>query len=301
MTTSQASKSLIVDAQIHIWAQGSPLPQHRQTSVSAEEMLIEMDEAGVDAAIIHPPISWDPSSNTLAVDAARRFPDRFAIMGQFAPDKPENRALIADWKSQVGMLGLRFGLIVPEQINWHIDGTLEWLFAEAERHAVPIALLAGRFLPVVGEIAARYPRLRLIVDHLGVARGQQDDAAFANLPDLVSLARFPNVAVKATGAPAYSSQPYPYRNIHDALHRICDAFGPRRFFWGTDITRMPCSYRQCVTMFTEEMPWLSGNALDLVMGHAACDWLGWDLPARLARNSDRPVAAKRPSGRQAID
>ena len=27
-------------------------------------------------------------------------------------------------------------------------------------------------------------------------------------------------------------------------------------FWGTDITKMPCSWRQCVTMFTEELPWL---------------------------------------------
>jgi len=27
-------------------------------------------------------------------------------------------------------------------------------------------------------------------------------------------------------------------------------------FWGTDITKMPCSWHQCVTMFTEELPWL---------------------------------------------
>jgi hypothetical protein len=83
--------------------------------------------------------------------------------------------------------------------------------------------------------------------------------------------------VKATGAPAYSSQPYPFRNIHDGLHRIYDSFGPNRFFWGTDITRMPCSWRRCVTMFTEELPWLTGRDLDLVMGRAVCDWIGWDF------------------------
>ena len=53
---------------------------------------------------------------------------------------------------------------------------------------------------------------------------------------------------------------------------------PRRMFWGTDITRMPCSWRQCVTMFTEELPWLKGRDLDLVMGRAVCDWIGWKLP-----------------------
>jgi hypothetical protein len=32
---------------------------------------------------------------------------------------------------------------------------------------------------------------------------------------------------------------------------------------------------QGVTMFTEELPWLSGRDLELVMGGAVCDWLGW--------------------------
>jgi len=52
---------------------------------------------------------------------------------------------------------------------------------------------------------------------------------------------YPHVAMKATSAPSYSDQPYPYRDIHDHLRRIYDAFGPARMFWGTDITRMPGS------------------------------------------------------------
>jgi predicted TIM-barrel fold metal-dependent hydrolase len=139
--------------------------------------------------------------------------------------------------------------------------------------------MAWRFLPLFGQIAERYPNLKLIIDHLGVIRSARDESAFANLAPLVALARHPNVAVKATGAPGHSSVPYPYANIHDGLHRIYDAFGPDRFFWGTDITRMPCSYRQCVTMFTEELPWLNGRALDLVMGQAVINWLGWKRPA----------------------
>jgi hypothetical protein len=48
-------------------------------------------------------------------------------------------------------------------------------------------------------------------------------------------------------------------------------------FWGTDITRMHCTWRQCVTLFTEELRWLKGADLDLVMGRAWCDWIGWDV------------------------
>ena len=82
----------IVDAQVHIWSK-TVVPTsglHRKVAAfTADELLHEMDEAGVDAALIHPPVSWDPDSNALAVDAAMNHPDRFAVMGQFPLDVPE--------------------------------------------------------------------------------------------------------------------------------------------------------------------------------------------------------------------
>ena len=117
---------------------------------------------------------------------------------------------------------------------------------------------------------------RPLLDHLGVPLGAMGDAAFRHIGELEALARHPNVAVKATGVPAYAEDRYPYRSIHGHLHRIYDAFGARRFFWGTDITKMPCSWRQCVTLFTEELRWLPQSDKPLVMGRALRDWLGWN-------------------------
>src|SRR2546425_13126283 len=62
------------------------------------------------------------------------------------------------------------------------------------------------------------------------------------------------------------------------VRQLYDAFGPQRMFWGTDITRMPCSWRQCVTMFTEELRWLAGRDQELVMGRAVFAWLEWKRP-----------------------
>ena len=152
---------------------------------------------------------------------------------------------------------------------------VEYLERVLEKEGIPVATMAGLFLPQFRKIAEAHPRLKLIIDHCGLLRLEKDAAAFANLDELCALARLPNVAVKATGAPGYSTEPYPFRNLHDGLHRIFDAYGPERFFWGTDITRMPCSYRQCVTMFTEELPWLKGRDLELVMGRGLCEWIGW--------------------------
>ena len=146
-----------------------------------------------------------------------------------------------------------------------------------------IGLLAsGANIKVLGKIAERHPGLKLHIDHIGRGGGRadkKDDAAYADLADMLALAKLPNVGVKLSGAPSTSSQPYPYKNIHVYLRQIIYAFGPDRCFWGTDITRMPCSYRQCVTMFTEEMPWLKRRDLERVMGGAIVDWLGWKRPA----------------------
>lgn len=270
----------IIDALVHIWSQTviPPGGGHRQVpSLTAEQLLAEMDEAGIDAGLIHPPASWDPTSNALAIEAARRYPDRFAVMGQFPPENPDNVRLIPEWRRQPGMMGLRWALLYGEQPRMVVDGRLDWIWPAAEAAGVPVSLQAGVFLGKFRWIAETHPRLPLIIDHCGLKVLTKDAVALEHLDELLALARLPNVAVKATGAPAYSSQPYPFRNLHDPLHRIFDAFGPDRFFWGTDITRMPCTWRQCVTFFTEELPWLRGKDLEKVMGHSLAKWIGWEL------------------------
>ena len=270
---------LIVDAQVHIWSSGTPSGQHRQTSsFSAEECLQEMDAAGVDAVVLHPH-GWDVNGVEVAVAAAAKYPSRFAILGHFPLDKPQNRSLIDGWKSRPGMLGLRYAFTQPHQRNWMTDGTMDWLWPACEKAQIPVALMASNYLPQVAQIAERHPGLRLLLDHYARVRDASDDAAHGNQKALLALARYPNVAVKATGAPGNSTEPYPYRNIHKYTEQIFDAFGPHRTFWGTDITRMPCSWRQCVAMFKDEMPFLKGRDLELVMGRAVCDWIGWKPPA----------------------
>ena len=187
---------LIVDAQVHIWSSGKPTnANHRQVAAfTKDDLLKEMDEAGVDAAVIHPPASWDPNSNELAVEAARQHPHRLAILGNFPLDKPESRGLIDGWKKRPGMLGLRFVFLQPHMKSWPTDGTIDWLWPAAERAGLPIALLAGDFLPKLAQVAGQHPGLKLIIDHLGRSSGAKDDAAWANLPAMLALARYPNVA-----------------------------------------------------------------------------------------------------------
>ena len=269
----------IVDAQIHLWATGLPNNKAhiQETSFTAKQAIALMDEAGVHAAIIHPP-SWDPKSHELALAAVNDYPNRFAIMGTLPLKRSISEKEIPSWKNNV-VLGLRYTLLEEPYRSWIADGSLDWLWKIAEEEKIPISMLVTDSLVELQNIAERHPELRLTIDHLGGRGGNttlKDNDAMEHIPNLLKLAKYPNVAVKATGAPGYSGESYPYPIMQGYLKQIYDAFGPHRTFWGTDITKMPCSWKDCITMFTEEARWLDENDRALVMGDAICAWWGWD-------------------------
>jgi predicted TIM-barrel fold metal-dependent hydrolase len=265
----------IIDAQIHLWEQEvDVVPPHRRQPFGLDEALREMDSASVHGAILHPP-SWDPGSLALAKDAAARYPDRFAILGRIDPLAPDRLEQLANWLDTPGVLGLRYTFLKAHEQTWMDDGTMDWLWPEAERLNIPIAILADGHLGHVDRIAAQYPKLRLIVDHFGVKRGNVDDAAFASLPDVLALAQHANVAVKITGGPQYVSGGYPFDKLVPHYRAIHSAFGPDRMFWGTDITRMPCTWNECVTAFSEHQAWCSADDMASIMGGGIKRWLRW--------------------------
>ena len=158
----------IVDAQIHIWGTGLPSNMaHRQvTSFTAEEAIAMMDEAGVNAAVIHP-VGWDPNSTQMALDAVHKYPGRFAIMGSLPLDEANSRPLVEQWRQTHGMLGLRY-LFLSDQERARLESdTLDWFWSACEAASVPVAVLATDSLARLGQIAERHPGLRLTIDHLG--------------------------------------------------------------------------------------------------------------------------------------
>jgi predicted TIM-barrel fold metal-dependent hydrolase len=276
----------IVDSQVHIWAADTPdrpWPPGRARDaqkpypVDKEALLFQMDLASVSRAVLVPP-SWEGDRNDLALEAARLYPDRFAVMGRLALQEPESRALVNDWKKQPGMLGMRFTFHAPHYRHLLTDGTADWLWPAAERAGIPLMVLVHGSLDVLDRIAGKHPGLQLVIDHLGLDPRGKGPTVWEDLPRVCALAKHPNVAVKASGMPGLSTEPFPFRDLHPHVRTLVDAFGPRRTFWGTDLTRMPCTYYECIKLFTEHLSWLRGDDLEWVMGRGVCEWLGWPLP-----------------------
>ena len=280
---------LIVDAQVHVWAAHTPerpwpedgfAREHRHVPLTATEpltadrLLAEMDKAGVDRAVLVPP-SWEGDRNDLALQAAADRPGRFAVMGRVDLGDPSNARLLPDWRKQPGMLGIRASFLMPDQRRWLAEDEVDWFWAACEQAGIPLMVLPPDQLPKISRVASRHPGLRLVIDHLAMTSSRRDEQAFATLKDLYPLAKHPNIAVKASALPCYTDEPYPFRGIHNHVKRVVDAFGPNRVFWGTDLSRLTCSYREAITFFTEELPFLSGADKEQIMGKAICDWLGW--------------------------
>lgn len=258
---------MIVDSQVHLWSTGVPSPIHTVGAVfRAADLLARMDSAGVDRAVIVPPMWAAPDDPE--IEAARsRHADRLMVMA--GPTVEAARA--------VGGALRPMRLIFAKQLGRPLDADdgLDGLWDEAEAAGTPVMVFASDALPAVGRLAEGRPGLKLCVDHFGLDTAARDEAALANLPDLLALARRPNVSVKLSALPCYSTQAYPHANLHQAIRRAFDAFGPRRCFWGSDMTRLPGTYRECVAMFDQALPWLSGEDKRLVMGEALLDWLEW--------------------------
>ncbi len=278
---------MICDAQVHVWGANTPerpwpagrAEPHREPLGTAE-LLAEMKRAGVDRAILVPP-SWEGDRNDLANDAAASHPGNFATMGRFDPDAPNAREIIKGWKAQPGMLGVRFTFHTPVLRQPLLDGKFDWVWGEMEKGGIPaMVLFHHEYMHLADKVAERYSGLKLVLDHLGLKSGKDvtEVTNFATLDNVLALAKRPNVAAKVTAMPCYAAdKTYPFKSVHPHIKRVLDAFGSKRTFWGTDWSRLPCSYRQGVTMFTEEMPWLKGQDLEWVMGRGVCEWLGWKV------------------------
>ena len=282
--TQPAGKRAIVDAQVHLWkANGPDYPWNSGAKpqlpepFTVERVIPLMDEAGVDRVVIVPPALNEV--NSYALEAVRRYPGRFAVMGRIPLQDPKSAALLPGWKNQPSMLGVRLTFNTPETLTWLSDGTADWFWPAAEKNQLPVMFLAFGNVHRFGPIAQRHPGLPLIIDHMGVNTAIAKDGKMAEkIGDAVALAKYPNVSIKMSNLVNASLEPYPFRDLADHLKRVFDAYGPRRCYWGTDLTNTSftrVTWRQRITHFTEELSFLSESDKDWVMGRAIREQLKW--------------------------
>jgi predicted TIM-barrel fold metal-dependent hydrolase len=266
-------RRLIVDSQVHLWDgawPGSTAAQLPEPFTYAK-LLPLMDEAGVDRAVIVTP----GGPNDYPLEAAAKYPDRFAVMGVVPITDPKTAERLPTWRQQPGMLGIRTFFNRTASVRLR-DGTVDWLWPAAEKAGIPVMFLAFD-MGALTNIVERHPGLVVIIDHMGLSKEAVNEGLRdALIATTVSLAKFPNVSVKLSGIGAYSSEPYPWRDMTTYIQRVFDAYGPQRCYWGTDITNSfgKASYAQRVAHI-EDLTFLSEDDKDWILGRAILERLSW--------------------------
>jgi predicted TIM-barrel fold metal-dependent hydrolase len=266
--SAQPAKRTIVDAQVHLWKTEEDwrvfgMKPQMPEPFTIEKLVPLMDQAGVDRVVVVPP----GDRNDYALEAAKRYSNRFAVMGGIPLKNPQSAALLPKWKEQPGMLGVRL-----------TDSPPGWFWSEAEKAGLPVMFLTPGRNAELARVAERHPRLQVIADHMGISDDIVKEGRLADaISQTASLAKYSNVSVKLSAAPNYSSEAYPFRDFTPHIKRLFDAFGPKRCYWGTDITYRydKATYKQRITHFTEELSFLSEEDKDWVMGKSILEQLRW--------------------------
>src|SRR5947208_8597674 len=226
-----AARRQIVDSQVHLWlpqAPDRPWPPdgprraHLPRPFTYEELLRRMDEAGVDRVVIVPP-SWEGERNDYALEAAKKYPNRFAVMGRILLNSPQAPAQLAKWKEQPGMLGVR-NTFNGAQTNWVTDGTADWFWPAAAKAGIPVMVATAGRAPIFQRITERNQDLVFIIDHIGLS---EDMVKAGTLPkavdETIAFAKYPNVQVKMSSVPHKSTESYPFRDVNGHLKRVFEA------------------------------------------------------------------------------
>ena len=286
----------IVDAQVHSWTHdeskhpwdrtygssgpvaAASLRRQREWEMPGPKLAAEMDKAGVGAAIIVTPSIYG-YDNGHPLDVAARYPGRFGVVGRLDPLDPELAERVRRWRNTPYALGLRSVVTSDAHRREMREGVIEKLFAAAEREGVVVCVFwpghARELLPFV----KAHPDLRFVIDHLGMRQPPLisiDGGMWDGYEDVLALGAYPHVAVKLSGAPSMSREPFPYRDLWPQLHRLISAFGLERTMWGSDFTRVAelHTYEQAVA-FVRDTNELSPADKERLMSTTVRDVFRW--------------------------
>jgi predicted TIM-barrel fold metal-dependent hydrolase len=249
---------LTVDSQVHAYERNHPGRPWLGTlvgpaEVTGDQMVAAMDAVGVDGAVLVSPFSMYGYDASYALQVYAAHPGRFGLVKPVDPNDPGVAETIADWAATKGTIGIR--IMMRDNVSTDpADPGINRVLAAAARHSLAVNLLCWGRQEQAAELAVRNPDTQLVIDHLGLQQPFEPPAPpqpWADVPKVLALAAYPNVAIKISGACTLSHEPFPYQDIWDPLGRIFDAFGFNRCLWGTDWTRAVklLSYEQGVEAF----------------------------------------------------
>jgi L-fuconolactonase len=279
-----------IDAHVHVFDRLSPefprkvnrlAPPDREAT--AEHLLREMDAARIARTVLIGYGGTGLEHHRYATQCVQKWPDRFTATGLIDVNDPDPPARLRELHNATGIEGIR----LREELG---DPTAETpealkvygLFQCAAELGLNINIYTkAAQVPCIGMLARAFPDVNISLDHYGISpetplvadrfrRPRFDDEPLppSTFPQILALAKYPNVYIKISGEYAFSKLPYPYTDMKPMVEAIYRAYGSERMMWGTDfpwIAEEP-GYQRLVALIDSHLPSISETERKMIMG-----------------------------------
>jgi predicted TIM-barrel fold metal-dependent hydrolase len=274
----------IVDPHVHVWKNDPRYPwpadlkSPPKDDALPETLLALMQKHGVANTVVVHVIhyQWDCR---YAADVVSQHPRKFKGVCRVDPNNPRAADELSRWTA-AGFHGVRLSPAAGPAGQWINDAKpMDAIWSRVAELRVPMCVLCpiGR-IPDVERVIERHDgRLDVCIDHMADCPIDQPD----ELAKLLRLARYGRVYVKLSHLWSLSKEEYPYRDTHDQVRRLYDAFGPERLMWGTDWPGVEeyCGYGRALALYRDEIKFFTADDRRWILGQTALKLWPFDQPS----------------------
>ncbi|HTM48348.1 MAG TPA: amidohydrolase family protein [Bryobacteraceae bacterium] len=243
----------LVDTHVHLF-DPKRFPYHKSATYRPPAATLEsytafVKQAGIDHAVIVHPEPYQDDHGYLeycfAHEPSRGFFKGTCLFDPVAADTPARMEALVK-KAPGRIVALRIHENLPAGKTATTSGPIRdrdmrhpamkqtWRAAHQLGLAIQMHFIP-RFAPQIGELAAQFRDMPVILDHLARS-GQGTPAEFEQV---LKLSQYPRVYMKYSGVSYSSKQPYPYADARPSVRKVYDAFGSGRILWGGLGMNMP--------------------------------------------------------------
>ena len=239
---SAKSEKLIIDTHLEVWTFDPRFPFHHPerpdlkrvpAEAPIENEVAEMDEFGLKYTVLVNPryFGWD---NSYIDYSLHKYPKRFAAHGLLDPLQPDPAGRLRYWIKERGFQGMRFSPIYHPKSTWLNSKEHYPLWKEAERlGAVFNYYILPHQMPMLEEMAGRFPGVKIVIDHLGKP-DLKSAGPWPEFRKMFRLKKFPQVWVSASEPYELSlTKEFPYRDTFPFFKATYEEFGGKQLIWGT--------------------------------------------------------------------
>ena len=239
---SAKSEKLIIDTHLEVWTFDPRFPFHHPerpdlkrvpAEAPIENEVAEMDEFGLKYTVLVNPryFGWD---NSYIDYSLHKYPKRFVAHGLLDPLQPDPAGRLRYWIKERGFQGMRFSPIYHPKSTWLNSKEHYPLWKEAERlGAVFNYYILPHQMPMLEEMAGRFPGVKIVIDHLGKP-DLKSAGPWPEFRKMFRLKKFPQVWVSASEPYELSlTKEFPYRDTFPFFKATYEEFGGKQLIWGT--------------------------------------------------------------------